>query len=94
MRRRYGDRDGDLSNAQLAYPMNGRRSGHRPPIANLGNDLCNLVDHLLAVRLVLEMGHPGSPRRVVADRPHEEHHGARVGCCDGRNDLRRIHWIK
>lgn len=93
MRRGNGHNNRDFSNTQLTDTMNRSNLADRPPLAHLADNLRDLLDDLLVVGLILEVGHAASARRVVAHGPHEEHHRASIRCRNSRNDARRIHHI-
>jgi len=93
MRRGNGYNNGNLSNTQLANPVDRSDLADRPPLPHLADNLRDLLDDLLVVGLILEVGHAASPRRVVPYGSHEEHHRSGIRRRNGRNDVRRIHHI-
>lgn len=66
---------------------------HRPPLSNLANDLGDLLDDLLVVGLIFEVGHAASARRVVAHGSDEKHNRSGIGRRNSRDDVGWIHHI-
>ncbi len=66
---------------------------HRPAVPHFGHDFRDLLNDLLVVGLVFEMGHSGPSRRVIAHGPDEQHDGTGLGGRDRGDDRRRIHRI-
>lgn len=73
--------------------MNRGNLADRPALANLGDDLGDLVDDLLVVRLILKMSHTRPAWRVISHCADKQDNGAGVRRRHSRDDVGRIHRI-
>ena len=83
----------NLADTQLADAVNRSDLDDRPTLTYLANDLRDLVDDLLVVRLVLQVGHTASPRRVVTHGANEQDNRTgirRRNCCNNGGRIDRV----
>jgi len=93
---RRGDRyrDRDLADSQFTDTVDCSHFPDRPAIPDFGHHFGDLVDDLLVVGLVFEMGHIGSPGRVITYGSDEQHNGTGLRHRDRGDDRRRIDRIR
>ena len=93
MGRACRDSDADGTDVEFANPMDRRQARHRPSLSRLGHDVGNLVFDDFAVGLVLEVGHTGDSRRMVAHGAEEEDNGTAGWIRDMVQHNRRVDLI-